>query len=1114
LLREFRRLRDRVAELEHSESRELAVVHRITEIFLSTPDEAMYGEVLAVILEALDSKHGVFGYVDEQGDLVCPSMTREVWTQCQVGDKDIRFPREQWGGIWGEALRTGKSAYSNEPFDVPEGHVPIARTIDAPIVHGGKPIGNLMVANKSIDYDDADLVFLERIADHIAPVLFARLQREQQAVRREQAEAAVQQSEERFQDLVENVFDWVWEVDEDGRYTYVSPLINELLGLKPEEVLGKTPFDLMPPGEAERLADTFARMVAEQRPLVALENINIHKDGRLIVLETSGVPFYDSKGKFKGYRGVDRDVTQRKNMENELRRSRENLEEIVEERTADLQMVINQLRLEVDTREKVQSELSGSEEKFHSLYQVMAESVCLHEVIYNTAGKAIDYRILDVNPKYEEITGLTAEKAAGTLASELYGTGDPPYLELYAKVADSREPTYFETYFPPMDKHFGISVSSPAKGQFATIFTDISPIKKAMQALEEGEARFKAMFENMSNAVATYEAVDDGEDFVFLGFNRSAEKMDGVPRKDLLGKRVTEVFPGVKDLGLFDVFQRVWRTGNSENHPVSFYQDKRLEGWRENFVYKLPSGEVVAIYQDVTDRKRAEIALAGEKERLAVTLRSIGDGLIATDTTGNILLINRVAEQLTGWDREDAVGRQLSEVFRIVNEKTRQPCKSPVEQVLETGNVVGLENHTILIARNGDERVVADSGAPVRDENSEIIGVVLVFRDVTEQIALEEDLQRMQKLESVGVLAGGIAHDFNNLLTAILGYVSLAKLSARPGDRQHDRLEQAEKAAMRARDLTQQLLTFAKGGAPVKKAASLAELTQDAASFALTGSNVGCEFDLAPDLWTIQIDPGQISQVVNNLIINANQAMPEGGIVEVAARNLTVELGHTSPLPAGRYVRLTVKDHGIGIPPDHIPNVFDPYFTTKQKGSGLGLAVCYSIVRAHEGLIFADSNLGEGTTFDVYLPAGEADQLGMDLDEALPLQGSGRILVMDDEEAIRSLAHNMLSFLGYKADCVADGKEAIRLFREAHRAGTSYAAVILDLTVPGGTGGVKTLRTLKTIDPQVKAIVSSGYSNDPVMADFKAHGFLAAVPKPYRVRDLGEAVYSIVMLDS
>jgi CheY-like chemotaxis protein len=382
---------------------------------------------------------------------------------------------------------------------------------------------------------------------------------------------------------------------------------------------------------------------------------------------------------------------------------------------------------------------------------------------------------------------------------------------------------------------------------------------------------------------------------------------------------------------------------------------------------------------------------------------------------------------------------------------------------------------------------------------------------------MEQELQKIQKLESIGILAGGIAHDFNNILTAILGNISLAKMEANPKDEIYERLVEAEKASLQAKNLTQQLLTFSKGGAPIKKTESITEVIKDSAEFALRGSNVKCEFFIPNDIWPVEVDKGQISQVISNLIINADQAMPEGGIIKVRVENVA-PVGAVRPcqpvaeLPIkdGKYVKIEIEDDGIGIPKEHLPKIFDPYFTTKQKGSGLGLATSYSIIKRHDGYIAVESELGVGTTFYIYLPASSKQILTKkDAEERLILS-KGRILVMDDEEVVRDVAGIMLKRIGYDVEFADDGAEALELYKKAEESGQPFDAVIVDLTIQGGMGGEQMIKKLLEIDPNVKAIVSSGYSTDAIMSNFKQYGFSGVVTKPYRIAELSETLYKVL----
>ncbi|MCJ7774715.1 MAG: PAS domain S-box protein, partial [Desulfobacterales bacterium] len=480
---------------------------------------------------------------------------------------------------------------------------------------------------------------------------------------------------------------------------------------------------------------------------------------------------------------------------------------------------------------------------------------------------------------------------------------------------------------------------------------------------------------------------------------------------------------------------------------------------------------LMAIVHDITDRKQAQIELAAEKERLAVTLESITDGVISTDVNGFIILMNKVAEEMTGWKVEEAIGLRIEDIFHIQDVNTHSPLKNPIHEIVASGKAIEFKDDIELIARDNTIRIISNCGGPIQNHLNEISGVVLVFKDVTESRKIEEQIFNARKLESAGVLAGGIAHDFNNILTGILGNVSLAKFYAKDNQKIFEKLVNTEKAALRARELTYQLLTFAKGGSPVKQTASIVELIKESIYFVLRGSNVKGEFHIPDDLWSVNIDKGQINQVFNNIVINADQAMPEGGIISISGENVTINEDEISTLKPGKYIKISIKDTGVGISPNQIKKIFDPYITTKSNGNGLGLTSSYSIVNKHGGNIIVESALGEGTVFHIYLPATGELIKTIDTREE-PVKGKGRILLMDDEELVRHSAAAQLKFLGYRVDLVEDGNKLLKKFDEEKKLGNKYDLVILDLTIPGGMGGEKTMQLLRDIDPNVKAIVS------------------------------------------
>ncbi len=590
---------------------------------------------------------------------------------------------------------------------------------------------------------------------------------------------------------------------------------------------------------------------------------------------------------------------------------------------------------------------------------------------------------------------------------------------------------------------------------------------------------------------------------------------------EAIGKTDFDFFTEGHARAAFEMEQQIMRSGQA---IVGIVEKETWSDGHESWVLtsKMPlrdkHGHIIGTFgtsKDITSLKNAEVELEKEKELLAVTLRSIGDGVITTDTAGHIVLFNKVAEQLTGWSQEEAAGTPLREVFRTLTLEERESDTAMVRRAMKDGEVVAQERASVLVARDGTERNVAESVAPIVDHDGKTIGAVLVFRDITEKLKTEAERMRSNKLESIGVLAGGIAHDFNNILTVILGNISLARMldETLPPQISHV-LNEAEKASLRARDLTQRLLTFAKGGAPIKKIVTLGPLLRDCTKAALQGSVVNYQFFFAEDLWTVNADEAQLAQVFQNLIHNARHAVSATPVIDVHANNIDMASDPLMFLIPGRYVRISIRDHGTGLQPEQLSKIFDPYFSSKKQGGGLELATAYSIIRKHEGQIRVESISGQGTVFHVYLPAATvaAKDEPKGQRRARRIVG-GRILVMDDEPSIRQLASILLQRIGYTAVAVADGAEAVTKYDAARRAGQPFDAVVMDLTVPNGMGGADAILELRKLDPDVKAIVSSGYSNDPVMANYRDHGFSGVVPKPYNAEDLALALSELLAVE-
>lgn len=628
------------------------------------------------------------------------------------------------------------------------------------------------------------------------------------------------------------------------------------------------------------------------------------------------------------------------------------------------------------------------------------------------------------------------------------------------------------------------------------------------------EDNLKKLLDNITGPL--YLKDKDGR---YLIVNRQYEKLAHLDREEIIGKNDFEIFPAV----IAELFRSQDNEVKKKNAPLEFEETIPLPDAELTFITsKFPlhdhDGTISAVggfCTDITRRKHVEKKLEAEQKRLAVTLRSIGDGVITTDTDGRVVLVNIVAEKLTGWSQEEAVGRPVEEIFHIINERTGSVCENPITKVIALGKIIGLSNHTVLVAKDGTRRDLADSGAPIYNDANEMIGGVLVFRDVSSQRMMEEDLLKAKKLESVGVLAGGIAHDFNNFLMAIMGNIELAKMTMGSNHESAKLLNTAHKAGKRAQMLTQQLLTFSKGGAPVRKTAHLNEIIKDSALFVLSGSNVTCSFDFPENLWPAHFDEGQISQVIQNLTLNADRAMPHGGKITISCRNYICKKDNTLPVAPGKYVEVIFQDTGTGIPHKYLSKIFDPYFSTApaggNQGSGLGLSIVYSIISKHDGTIQVTSQKERGATFTFYLPASPAHDVDQKTSRPAMHTGKGKILIMDDENMIAELAEKMLAMLGYETAVASDGQQAITQYVQAQKEGTPYDAVILDLTVPGGMGGKEAASQLLAVAPEAKIIASSGYTNDPVMSDYKLYGFVGVIAKPYQLREISDTLQSLMI---
>ncbi len=626
---------------------------------------------------------------------------------------------------------------------------------------------------------------------------------------------------------------------------------------------------------------------------------------------------------------------------------------------------------------------------------------------------------------------------------------------------------------------------------------------RAEETLRESEARFRDLAESLPQTV--FETELDG---TIRYFNRAGFAAFGFAADEVaLGRNILSVFAEEDRQRAQECMARHLL---GEGRGPMEYTVLRTDGTRFPVTIHcvailrkgVPAG-LRGIVVDMTEQKQAEQAILESEEKYRFVVEHAKDGVIIAQD-GMVRYANRAMSAISGYPLEEMTSRPFTDFLHpddraMVLDRHLKRMQGQVRPTFSyTFRIVTADGRTVWIETRGATSTW--NGKPA---------TINFLSDITDRMMVEQERLQAEKVASIGILAGGIAHDFNNILTGILANISIVRPQIKD-ERLAGRLAEAEAASIRARTLTQQLLTYSRGGAPVRNVIDAAPLIRESATFALRGRTGACDVRIAGDLWRIEADESQIGQVVNNLVINANQAMSGKGMAVVEAVNRVVTDDPALPVPSGRYVAITVSDCGGGIPAPNLSKIFDPYFTTKQDGSGLGLAICYSIVKNHGGAITVASEPGKGSSFTVYLPATEQPPAKPQPDTAEPVKGKGRVLVMDDQEMIRDAAAAIIQDLGFDVVCVADGRAAISAYQQAAGEGRPFCAVIMDLTVSGGMGGHEALRELLRFDPTVKAIVSSGYHDDPIMAKFRQHGFQDVIIKPYNQAELSSALARVL----
>jgi PAS domain S-box-containing protein len=766
--------------------------------------------------------------------------------------------------------------------------------------------------------------------------------------------------------------------------------------------------------------------------------------------------------------------------------------------------------LDITARKESEEALHASEEKYRTLVDQSIQGIAV--------GQGLPPRLVFVNPSLARMGGYTVEELLSLSPERTEGLVHPEdrgmFFGRFAKrLAGETVPPHYQVRILRKDGTTRWTEVSSTRIQYRgqpavqAVFIDITDRKQAEDALRKSEALYHTTIDGLDDIIH----VVDSDLRMILTNTASRQWINRLcPGKDPIGCNLSQVFSFLSDRVTRE-YEQVFREGKTlVTEEVTTIGGKQYV----TETRKIPLFEggkvtrVVTVVHDITRRKQMEESLRESEEQYRNLFESIGDGIIVSGPEGQILAANPAAARMVRCASAEELSRMKSTDF-YAQPKQRERLFA---QLRERGSISNVE----MTAQRMDGSTGIFSGTFTAhfDEERNITQVDGIFRDLTEKRKMEEELLNARRIESLGVLAAGIAHDFNNILTAATANLFLSRAHAGGDSELLEHLAGAEKAISLAKRLTHQLLTFSKGGAPIVQTASLTEILKDSVDLALSGSNVRCELSLPKTLWPVRVDVGQISQVINNLVLNAVQAMPEGGVIRVCADNLALQDSRPAPLQEGGYVKVSIQDTGIGIPKEHFSKIFDPYFTTKPGGSGLGLATAYTIVRRHAGHIAFESEPGIGSAFSVYLPASE-DPLPETAEyraqaSCQATTGERSILLMDDEEQVREATSEVLKELGYRVDAVNEGALAVQKYAAARKSGRPYDAVILDLTVAGGMGGKEAILRLLEMDPDVKALCASGYANDPIMADYESYGFKGILTKPYRGEELAEKLHRVL----
>ncbi len=884
---------------------------------------------------------------------------------------------------------------------------------------------------------------------------------------RRRSELAMQQSEAKYRRLYNETPVLLHSVDRDGILVEVNDFWLKTLGYDRKEAIGRKFTDFYTQASKKYAEEIVQPAFFRDGIIDHISYQFVKKNGDIADVLLSATAERDVSGNVVRSQAVIQDITERKRMEEALSKSEKMLQTIIDAEPECVKVLDENANVIMMNRAGLDMIQADSPD------QVRGQCVCpLVTFEYQQA--------------FMDLTRRVFQGKSGTLLFEMVGLkGRRLWLETHA--------------VPLRNEKNEITA-------LLGVTRDVTERKRTEEELREKEKKYRALFESANDGIFIY---DENR---LADCNQKGADMYGLQKEQVIGRSPTEFAPERQPDGRlsWEVAREKTEAAFNGIPQVFEWQPLRADGCPFDVEITLSRLELggrmclQAIVRDISDRKKAEHAVRSSEARFRSIIERATEGIVVADAeTRQIRYANPEFCRMLGYSEQELLG--LDAIDMTAKEET-------------DASVAGFREHAKGQVHSTQRTFRRKDGSPIRlninSASMELDGrpaLLGFFADVTAQQLLEEERLKTQKLESLGTLAGGIAHDFNNLLQGVFGYISMAKLTHDQKEKSLSMLEQAEKALHQSVSLTSQLLTFSKGGKPLKKVISLRPVIENAVKFALSGSRAVSALSIADDLRHVEADAGQIGQVLQNIVLNADQAMPLGGRIELSARN--VPAASVAKLPEGlegELVEITVRDQGLGIPPEHVARIFDPYFTTKEKGSGLGLATSYYIIRNHGGSIVVTSELGKGSAFTIYLPASPAMQEpAIDSRAGSPVR-KGRVLVMDDDAVVRDVAGALLAELGQEVELAERGEEAIEKYLKAKESGKPFDIAILDLTIRGGMGGAETVRKLLEINPDVKAVVSSGYSDDSAFSDYREQGFRTFLKKPYDIKELQETLNALL----